>query len=356
MKKLRVAIIGQGRSGRNIHGDYFKSEYNKNYEVVAVVEKDAFRRQRAEEEYPGCKSFESYTDLYGRDDLDLIVNASYSEDHYPITKDLLLQGFNVLCEKPMGRNQYECDNLIRIANEKNVMLAVFQQSLFAPYFIHAYNMSKSGKIGEIKQIDISFNAFARRWDWQTLQCKIAGGLYNTGPHPVGYALGFLDYDKNAKVAFSRLDRTLTSGDGDDFCKIIITAPDKPFVDVEIHSNDAYCPCAIKLYGTKGTYTATATEFKVKYIVDGENPERPVIFESLKDENGYPIYCGEQLITHEESDTVSGEIFTIGNVKFYEMVYERLVNNKPLVIKPEYAAQIINIIETVHGQNPLSVKY
>ena len=28
MKKLNVAIIGQGRSGRDIHGAFFKSEYN----------------------------------------------------------------------------------------------------------------------------------------------------------------------------------------------------------------------------------------------------------------------------------------------------------------------------------------
>ena len=27
MKKLNVAIIGQGRSGRDIHGAFFKSEY-----------------------------------------------------------------------------------------------------------------------------------------------------------------------------------------------------------------------------------------------------------------------------------------------------------------------------------------
>ena len=28
MKKLRLAIIGQGRSGRDIHGAYFRSDSN----------------------------------------------------------------------------------------------------------------------------------------------------------------------------------------------------------------------------------------------------------------------------------------------------------------------------------------
>ena len=47
MKKLNVAIIGQGRSGRDIHGAYFLSEANKLFNVVAVVDQIEFRRERA---------------------------------------------------------------------------------------------------------------------------------------------------------------------------------------------------------------------------------------------------------------------------------------------------------------------
>ena len=50
MKKLNVAIIGQGRSGRNIHGTYFLSEDNKYYNVVAVVDALEHRRERAKKE------------------------------------------------------------------------------------------------------------------------------------------------------------------------------------------------------------------------------------------------------------------------------------------------------------------
>ena len=127
---INVAIIGQGRSGRDIHGKYFKSEYDTNYKVVAVVEKDEQRRVRAEEEYPGCKSYENYSELYGRDDIDLVVNATYSDEHYSVTKDLLENGFNVLVEKPMARNRYECDNLIRIAKEKTLYLQYFSSLCF----------------------------------------------------------------------------------------------------------------------------------------------------------------------------------------------------------------------------------
>ena len=81
MKKLRVAIIGQGRSGKNIHGAFFRGPLNEKFEVVAIVDKDPARREQAPNLYPGCVAYESYTELFGRDDIDLVVNSTYSELH-----------------------------------------------------------------------------------------------------------------------------------------------------------------------------------------------------------------------------------------------------------------------------------
>ena len=117
MNKMKIAIIGQGRSGRNIHGAFFRSEANDFCQVVCIVEQDEFRRNRAAEEF-GCDTVADYRELFGRTDIDLVVNASYSQQHYPITRDLLEHGFNVLCEKPFGRSYYECMELARIAKEK----------------------------------------------------------------------------------------------------------------------------------------------------------------------------------------------------------------------------------------------
>ena len=117
MKKLNIAIIGQGRSGRDIHGRYYKSDKNDRYTVKYVVELDPARRDLALSEYPSCEVFEDYSSLYSKNDIDLVVNASFSKDHYRITKDLLEHNFNVLCEKPFARSRYECDTLIKLAKE-----------------------------------------------------------------------------------------------------------------------------------------------------------------------------------------------------------------------------------------------
>ena len=51
MKKLKLAIIGHGRSGSGIHGYFYALPENKYFEVVAVVDKIEKRRNMAKELY-----------------------------------------------------------------------------------------------------------------------------------------------------------------------------------------------------------------------------------------------------------------------------------------------------------------
>ena len=352
MKKLNIAIIGQGRSGRDIHGKFFKSENNKTYTVKYVVDFEEERRKRAEAEYPGCIALSDYKELFDKDDIDLVLNASFSDMHYPITKDLLEHGFNVVVEKPFARNYYECTDLIETAERNGVMLSVFQQTFFAPHYQKSLEVLKSGVLGDVEQISIRYNGFARRWDWQTVQERLAGCVYNTGPHPIGMALGFLDFDENARVVYSRLGLALASGDAEDYAKILITAPGKPVVDIEISPIDAYPAYNTKIQGSKGTYLTTGSTYKLKYIVDGENVSRPLIIEPLRNASGDPVFCSEKLITHEETGDIKGNAFNVAVEKYYSMVYDRITDGKLLILDLWDMAKIVSVMEKVHADNPM----
>lgn len=356
MKKLNLAVIGQDRSGKGIHGVYFESEQNNLYNIKYVVDADKKRRELAKITHPECEVFADYREILDKDDIDLVVNATFSEMHYEITKDLLMHKKNVLCAKPLARNRYECDDLIKTAKDNNVLLTVFHQSLVAPFFLKAKEILAEGKVGEPKVINIRYNGFSRRWDWQTLQKKMAGSVYNTGPHPLGLAMDLLGFGDDIKVAYSYLDCALTSGDGEDVAKIILTAPGKPVIDIEINSIDAFSDYNLKIQGTRGTFKANASKYQLKYIVDGENPERPVIEEFLRDENNKPIYCSENLTTHEEEDEISGSVFFESTAVIYENIYNVLTKGDELIVKPENIAKLIGIIEQVHAENPLPLKY
>ena len=63
MKKLNVAILGQGRSGWKIHGKALLDAPDK-FDVVAVVDPVADRREKAAARYG--KDLLAYLDLEGQ--------------------------------------------------------------------------------------------------------------------------------------------------------------------------------------------------------------------------------------------------------------------------------------------------
>ncbi|MBE6614987.1 MAG: Gfo/Idh/MocA family oxidoreductase [Ruminococcaceae bacterium] len=359
MKKLRVAIIGQGRSGRDIHGAYFLSEANTNFEVVAVVDAIEDRRERAAREF-GCPVFADYTELFAmKDQIDLVVNSTFSYMHAPITIDLADHGFNVVCEKPFARRASDVDQMIAAGKRNGVMVTAFQQSRFAPYYIKIKELLATGKLGELMQVSIKFNGFSRRWDWQTALRFNGGEVMNTGPHPMDQALDLMGYDVEMPTVFSKLGSINVSGDAEDYAKIILTAPGKPLFDIELSKQDAYAGNGwlYNIYAKNGSLRANHKVVEWQWFDPTEKAIPELQLTPLrKPENGYPMYCGETLNWHKETIELSGDPFTSAVHLYYTMIYNHLVNGAELEITAEQVRRQIRVNELIHAQNPLEQKY
>ncbi len=350
MKKLKVAILGQGRSGYSIHGKHLLTDTDR-FEVVGVVDKLPERREKAARVF-GCPVYDDYTALFGQD-IDLVVNALPSPFHHPVSIDLLNHGFNVLCEKPATKTPEMLDEMEAAAQKNGKMLAIFQQSRFAPYFEKVKQVIASGKLGRIVQVSIAFNGYARRWDWQCIQDNVAGSLYNTGPHPLDQALDLLGGEEMPNV-FCKMDRANTFGDAEDYVKLILTMPGKPLIDLEISSCDAYSWGTYKLEGTQGSLCGSQTHLNWKWFVPEEAPEQHLIRTPLTSPAGEPAYCGEKLTWYEDSwDAKADEnAFVSAVYKYYTTIYEHLTEGKPLTVTLKQVRRQIAVIEEAHRQNPL----
>lgn len=349
MQKKRVAIIGFGRSGGDIHGAFFASDRNEWFEVVAVVDELEIRRERAKARF-NCDVYADYHEILDRKDIDLVVNATYSHHHFPVALDLLEHGFNIITEKPFAKTAAECDQLIAAAKKTGASLCVFQQSHFAPYYQEVCKIIKSGVLGRLIEVKINFGGFGRRWDWQCSHAYNGGNLRNTGPHPLEQAINFFDDDEMPTVV-SYLDRANSFGDAEDFAKVILTQPGKPIVEVEVTSCNAYSDYTYLIQASQGSLKGTLQEIKYKYFDPEQAPTRKLIMESLQGPEGAPAYCGEKLEWNEVQLTMEGDAFGAAVKAYYRNVYEHLENGAPLVIRPEKIRQEIAIIEEVHRQNP-----
>jgi predicted dehydrogenase len=351
MEKLRIAILGQGRSGRDIHGKFLSNNTSGKYEIAYVAEPMPRRRERAKEEY-NCTVVADYKELFARKDIDLVVNATPSHLHPPITEEFLNHGFNVLCEKPFARTVAQVDSMIEAAKRNGKLLAVFQQSRFAPYFVQIKKILASGVLGRIVQIAIQFDGYGRRWDWQCCSEFCGGNLYNTGPHPMDQALHLLNYPYMPQVV-CRMDRVNTFGDAEDYVKIILNAPGRPLIDVQISSCNAYSDFIYHIQGSRGTLKGGLTEIKWRWFNEEEAPPQKLIKTPLCGEDELPKYPAEELTWHEDLWKIDGAgTFTTAVDSLYQTVYDSLTTGIPLVVSPEQVRQQIQVIEECHRQNPL----
>lgn len=346
-KPIRVGIIGQGRSGYSIHADHLRRD--KRYQIVAVVDPLTDRQQQAEREF-GAETYASHREMLGRRDLDLVVNASPSHLHVPISLELLEAGFNVLCEKPLAAHVADVDKLIAAAREADRLLAIYQQSRFAPYFEQVRKVINSGVLGRIVMIKVAANGFSRRWDWQTLQECNGGNLLNTGPHLLDQALQL--FGEGMPEIKCLMDRANTFGDAEDHVKLLMTAKDRPTIDLEVSSCAAYSPYTYLVYGTRGGLIASQAEANWKYYKPEQAPKQVLTREPLRDHQ----YCREKLKWIERKWTLpkaKAHLFPYMARRFYTHLYATLTQGAPLVITPEQVRRQIAVIEECHRQCPLS---
>lgn len=345
---IRVGIIGQGRSGRNIHAETLKKMQDR-YTIVAVSDELEERRAMAVRDY-GCAAYRDYREMMERNDLDLIVNATPSHLHVPVSLELLRAGFNVLCEKPLARKAEEVDELIAAAKQAGKLLAVFQQSRFNPVFLEIRKVIDSGVLGRIVQISIAANNFSRRWDWQTLKSHNGGNLLNTGAHFLDQALQLFGTDTMPDV-LCRMDSANSFGDAEDYCKVILSGEGKPLIDIEISSCCAYPGPNYVIQGTNGGLKATMSSVEWKYFKPEEAPHRELEEKPLSNADGIPVYCHEELKWYEGSwKKGEGAAYAEPQIAFYEMLYDTMTQGKPLVITPEHVRQQIAVMEQCFRQN------
>ena len=346
--RIRVGIMGQGRSGRNIHAAWLSQSPEK-YQIVAVSDVLQDRRQRAEQEY-GCDAHADYRDLLKREDIELIVNALPSHLHPQGTVEALKAGHHVVCEKPLAPTLKDFRRMVAAAKQSGKVLAPYQQSRYAAHFQQILKVRKSGVLGRIVQIKIAFNGFGRRWDWQTLQEFRGGNLLNTGPHPVDQALCLLDW--NLPEVFCQMDRANVWGDAEDHVKLLMHGKGLPTVDLEISSCCAYSGDMYQIYGTRGGLAGGPSGLRWRYFKVGEAPRQKLLRSPLPG----PSYCREELKWHEQTWAPTDEekdSFRYMSRCYYDHIYKVIRRGAPLFITPEQVGVQVAVMEACHRQNRLS---
>jgi len=146
-RKLRLGVVGVGYFGQ-FHAE--KYHQMPEVELVGLADIDHSRSQEIARRF-NTNAFYHYEDLY--DKVDAVSIAVPTPIHYQVTKAFFHRGIDVLLEKPITATLREADELIDMAEKKqlvfqvghqerfNAALMALEGSLADPMFIESHRLS-----------------------------------------------------------------------------------------------------------------------------------------------------------------------------------------------------------------------
>ena len=130
---IKIAVIGIGKMG-NYHMQ--KVIAHDNAELTGIYDIDNDKAKKIAEERKR-KSFDNIEDAISNSNA--IVLASPTTTHYEIARKILKAGKHILIEKPIASSIEEADELVALAKENSVKLAVGHIENFNPALVAAFD-------------------------------------------------------------------------------------------------------------------------------------------------------------------------------------------------------------------------
>lgn len=163
-------------------------------EVLLVADLNP-ERARATAKAVGAAWKDDWQKVASHPEIEAVVVATLNKSLLPITLAALRSGKHVLCEKPLGRNAREAEEMAAAARQANRVLKVGFNHRHHPALRQAHELAQSGKIGPLMSIRAAYGHGGRPGydqEWRG-NADLAGGgeLLDQGVHVVDLCRWFL---------------------------------------------------------------------------------------------------------------------------------------------------------------------
>jgi len=177
--------VGLGSWGPNLLRN-FQALPGARVKVLCDLNADALAR--AGERYPELLRTAEYADLLRDPEIGAVVVSSSATTHYRLAQAALEAGKHVFVEKPITLRQDEAEALIRLADERGLVLMVGHLLLYHPAVTRLKELLDGGQLGDVYYLYSERRNLGKvRHDenamWSLAPHDIAVALYLVGEMP-----------------------------------------------------------------------------------------------------------------------------------------------------------------------------
>ncbi len=203
--KIKWGIVGPGKIATSFAEDL---ELVQDAEIAAVASRSFERAQQFADKFNIPNAFGSYEELFNSEAVDIVYVATPHNFHKDLAIQAIKSGKHVLCEKPLGVNRAEVEEIVAASKANQVFMMEGLWSRFNPSIQKAKQMVDDGTIGDVGYLhaDFAFYGLDRGLDSRLLNPELASGsLLDIGIYPVFLAYLILGMPKEIMAKSNFLD-------------------------------------------------------------------------------------------------------------------------------------------------------
>lgn len=189
MKKFNWGIVGTGWIGSEM-GDALNRVHGTIYGVCDATLDGAKNYQM---KYGVEHVYESYEQMLKDEKIDIVYIATPHNMHYEMIKQGLDYNKHIFCEKAITVNDKQLEEVVKIAKDKNLIISDGVTLFHMPLFKKLKEIVDSGKIGEVKMIQVNFGS-CKEYDVTNrfFSKELAGGaLLDIGVYATSFVQWFM---------------------------------------------------------------------------------------------------------------------------------------------------------------------
>jgi predicted dehydrogenase len=147
---IRIGVIGYGYWGPNIVRNFESLEESK---VVMVCDRSPSSLRKVKKSYPHVEVTENSWSLVSSPDVDVVAVVTPVWTHFDLAKAALQNGKHVFVEKPFTYTTQQAEELVELAEKKNLLIMVDHTFLFTGAVKKIRQLIDDGTLGKLYYYD-----------------------------------------------------------------------------------------------------------------------------------------------------------------------------------------------------------
>jgi predicted dehydrogenase len=337
---IEVGLIGFGLAGRSFHAPVIRAV--PGLHLGAILHRSG---NEAAQKYPDVRIVRNVDDLLARKEIQLIVIATPNDTHYPLARQCLAAGRDVVVDKPFATTLEEARSLVEFAKSAGRLLTVYQNRRYDGDFQALRQLVAAGTLGRVVRFETSYDRYRPQLKpgaWRETQRPGSGILFDIAPHLIDHALVLFGLPE-AVTADVRIERE--NAVADDAFDITLHYPNSLRAVLRSSILAAEPRPRFIVLGTQGSFVKQSFDPQEMNLRSGNIPADTAWGDEPEENWGILTIPAGDAFEHRHMPSASCDYRD-----YYLNLRDTILGHAKLAVTPEWSLDVMRLLELARASS------